>query len=119
GRTSLLREAQKLTNPPAPLKSTLPALANVAHVKDARLRQAPALERLAQDPRRLQDLLHGEGPGAPVDAHGALAARVAEDLDRVEGVGVHGGEGGARVVGADGDEPQVERPAQLADLLEL
>lgn len=53
-----------------------------------------------------------------MDAHGALASRVQEDVDAVEGVGVHGRHDPARVVGADGDEAEVEGTAEGADLRE-
>lgn len=53
-----------------------------------------------------------------MDAHGALAPGVEEDVDTVEGVGVHGRHDPARVVGPDRNEAQVEGPAEGADLRE-
>lgn len=51
-----------------------------------------------------------------MDTHGAFAAGVEEDVDAVEGVGVHGRHDPARVVGADGDEAEVEGTAEGPDL---
>lgn len=53
-----------------------------------------------------------------MDAHGALAARVQEDVDAVERVGVHGRHDPARVVGPDRDQAEVEGSPEGADLRE-
>jgi len=53
-----------------------------------------------------------------VDTHGATAAGVEENVDAVKGVSVHGRHDPARVVGADGDEAEVEGTAEGADLRE-
>lgn len=54
-----------------------------------------------------------------MDAQRARAPRVREHLDGVERIRVHAREGPARRVRPDGDQPEVEGPAQRADLLEL
>lgn len=53
-----------------------------------------------------------------MDTHGATAAGVEENVDAVKGVSVHGRHDPARVVGADGDEAEVEGTAEGADLRE-
>lgn len=53
-----------------------------------------------------------------MDAHRPLTLRVAEDVDAVEGIGVHRRHDPARVVGPDGDEAEVEGAAEVADLFE-
>lgn len=45
-----------------------------------------------------------------------LTAGVPEDLDRVARIGVHGAHDEARHVGADGDQAEIERAAQSADV---
>ncbi|KGQ09786.1 hypothetical protein BBAD15_g4889 [Beauveria bassiana D1-5] len=104
---------------PSSLRSKLTTLANITDVKDALLGDAAAAQRRPQQPGRLEHVLHGQRPRAPVDAHGLLAARVLEDFDRVKRVGVHGGKGGAREVGANGDEAEVKGPAQVPNLAKL
>lgn len=53
-----------------------------------------------------------------MNAHRARAAGITEDIDTIEGISVHGGEQGAGIVGADGDETEMEGAAQVADLRE-
>lgn len=97
----------------------LSALTNVANVKDTNLGDILLAQRLLEHLGRLEHLLHGQRPRAPVDAHGAGALCVAKDLDRVVRVGVHSREGHSRVVCANGDQAEIERSAELANLLEL
>lgn len=92
-----------------------PTLPNLTNIKDAHLLHTPHLQRLPQPPRRLQDILLGQNPSTPVHAQGATTAGVEKDLDGVTGIGVHGAHDVAGLVGADGDEAEVERAAVLAD----
>ena len=99
-------------------QSKLPTLPDIAHVEDALLRDPVPFQRRLQQLRRLQHVLLRQDPRAPVDAHRAPTARVLEDVHAIDGVRVHGGEEEAGMVGADGDEAEVEGPAQGADLPE-
>lgn len=53
-----------------------------------------------------------------MDAHRLPAFRIHKDIHAVEGIRVHGTHDVPRVVGANGNEAQVERPAEGPDLRE-
>ena len=57
-------------------------------------------------------------PRAPMHRHRPSAPRVAEDVHAVERVRVQAREQGARVVRADGNQPQVEGAVPLPNLPE-
>ena len=96
----------------------LPTFPNIADIKNAFLFHALPLQCLFQSPRRLQYVLLSEHPRPPVDTHRLLAFCVEKYVDRVLGVRVHGAHHEAWHVRADGDQAEIERPAELANLLE-
>ena len=53
-----------------------------------------------------------------MDPHRPLTPRIFEYVHRVERVRVHGRHDPARIVGANGNQTQIKRSPQIADLLE-
>lgn len=93
----------------------LPALSNLTD-SEPLLFYALHLQDFLQPTDRCHHLLFRQHPRAPVDAHRPLGLDGLEDLYGVSRVAVLRRHDPARVVGADGDEREVEGTAVLADL---
>ena len=92
------------------------ALANVTNVEDSLFSDALSGQRLLKKPWWLEDVFFGQDPRTPMHAQCLCALGVGEDVDAVEGIGVHRRHDKPRFVRANGDQAEIEWSTELADL---
>lgn len=102
---------------PIPTTLKLPTLPNITHPKPPRLHPLPH-QRLLQLPRRLHNILLSKHPRAPMHTQRLPALRIHKDIRAILGIRMHRAEHPARLVCADGDEPEIKGTAVRADLCE-
>jgi hypothetical protein len=95
----------------------LSTFANITHIKHSLLLDPLPLQRLFQQRRWLQDLFFSKDPSAPMHTKRLFTFRVDKDIDTVKWIRVQRREHVSRVVGADGDQAEIERSAMFTNLL--
>lgn len=96
----------------------LPALPNITNIKHSLPRQTLPLQRLLQQPRRLQNILLRQHPRAPMNAHRAFTLRIDENIHRIIRIRMNRRHEMPRLIRSNGNHTEVERSTMFTGLFE-